>query len=47
MFEWGEVFDRVVFWKAFDREVGKIIGHSIWLWGASRRVFILEGGVAD
>jgi len=29
MFEGSEVFDRKVFRKAFDRKVGKIIGHSI------------------
>ncbi len=46
-FEWGEFFDREVFWKAFDREVGKIVGHSMWLWGVDRRVLILIGMVAD
>ena len=46
-FEGSEVFDREVFWKAFDREVGKIIGHSMWLWGVDRRVLILIGMVAD
>ena len=30
-FEWGEVFNGEVFWKAFDGEVGKIVGHSIRL----------------
>ena len=28
-FEGSEVFGREVFWKAFDREAGKIVGHSI------------------
>ena len=28
-FEGSKFFDREVFWKAFDREVGKIVGHSI------------------
>ncbi len=29
--EGSEVFNREVFWKAFDGEVGKIVGHSIRL----------------
>ena len=29
MFEGSEFFDREVFRKAFDREAGKIVGHSI------------------
>ncbi len=33
LFKWGEVFDREVFWELFDREAGKIIGHSIESWG--------------
>ena len=28
-FERGEIFSREIFWKAFDREVGKIVGHSM------------------
>jgi len=28
-FEGSEVLDREVFWEAFDREAGKIVGHSI------------------
>ena len=28
-FEGSEVFDGEVFWEAFDRETGKIVGHSI------------------
>jgi len=28
-FEGSKFFDREVFWKAFDREAGKIVGHSI------------------
>ncbi len=31
VFEWGEVFNGEVFWKVFDGEVGKIVGHSIRL----------------
>ena len=27
VFEWGEVFDGEVLWEAFNREVGKIVGH--------------------
>jgi len=29
VFEGSKVLDREVFWKAFDREAGKIVGHSI------------------
>ncbi len=46
-FEGGEVFDREIFWKAFDREVGKIVGHSIESWGVIPRVFIRGGDDAD
>ncbi len=28
-FEGSEVFSGKVFWEAFDRETGKIVGHSI------------------
>jgi len=28
-FEGSEVFDWEVFWKLFDGETGKIVGHSI------------------
>ncbi len=28
-FEGSEVLSGEVFWKAFDREAGKIVGHSI------------------
>ncbi len=28
-FEGSEVFGRKVFWEAFDRKAGKIVGHSI------------------
>jgi len=41
-FEGSEIFDREVFWKAFDREVGKIVGHSIESWGRVPRVFICD-----
>jgi len=46
-FEWGEVFGREVFWKAFDRKAGKIVGHSIESWGRVFRVFIGVRGGAD
>ncbi len=46
-FERGEVFDRKVFWKLFDREAGKIIGHSIESGGVVWRVFIHDGRGAD
>jgi len=39
-FEDGEVFDGEVFWKAFDRKAGKIVGHSIERCGEASRVFI-------
>jgi len=34
-FEGSKLFDMEVFREAFDREAGKIVGHSMWLWGAS------------
>ena len=46
-FEGSEVFSREVFWKAFDREVGKIVGHSIESWGEVLRVFICVWDDAD
>ena len=46
-FEWGKLFNGEVAWKAFDREAGKIVGHSIQLWGASRSVLILVEWAAD
>jgi len=46
-FERGEVFNREVFWELFDREAGKIIGHSIESWGFTCRVFISVWGDAD
>jgi len=39
-FEGSEVFGGEVFWKAFDREAGKIVGHSMESWGRILRVFI-------
>ncbi len=39
-FEDGKVFDREVFWEAFDRKAGKIVGHSIERCGEGLRVFI-------
>ncbi len=41
-FEGSEVFDGEVCWKAFDRKVGKIVGHSIESWGEVLRVFICD-----
>jgi len=46
-FEGSEVFDGEVFWKAFDRKVGKIVRHSIESWGIVLRVFICGRGSAD
>jgi len=46
-FERSEVLDREVFWKAFDREAGKIVGHSMESWGRALRVFICDWGGAD
>jgi len=46
-FERGKVFNREVLGKAFDREAGRIVGHSIQFWGVSWRVLILVGGVTD
>ena len=47
MFEWGELFSREVFWESFNREAGKIVGHSTRIWGLVHRAFICLGGVAD
>ncbi len=44
-FEGSKVFDGEVFWKAFDRKAGSIVGHSIEGWGEASRVFIC--GLAD
>ena len=46
-FKGSKVFDWEVFWKAFDRKAGKIVGHSIKSWGFARRVFIGIWGDAD
>ncbi len=46
-FEDGEVFDWEVFWEAFDRKAGKIVGHSIERWGEALRVFIRDWDGAD
>ena len=40
--EGSEVFSREIFWKAFDREAGKIVGHLIERWGEALRVFICD-----
>ncbi len=47
LFKRGEVFNREVFWKLFDREAGKIVGHSIESWGFIWRVFIRDRDGAD
>ncbi len=47
MFEWGELFSREVFWESFDREVGKIVGHSMGFWRLAQRVLIRVGMGAD
>jgi len=47
VFEWSKFFNREVFWKAFDREVGKIIGHLMGFWRLNRRVFMCPRSVAD
>ena len=46
-FEWSEVFKGEVFWKVFDWEVGKIVGHLMEVWRLVQRVLICVGGVAD
>ncbi len=46
-FEGGKFFEGEVFWKAFDREARKIVGHSIESWGDTLRVFICVWGDAD
>ena len=47
VFEGSEIFGREVFWEAFDREAGKIVGHSIRSWGRFFRVFIYAWDSAD
>ena len=39
-FEGSKFFSGEVFWKAFDREAGKIVGHSIERCGEASRVFM-------
>ncbi len=46
-FEGGKFFSGEVFWKAFDRETGKIVGHSIESLKGVLRVFIRGRGDAD
>jgi len=46
-FEGGKLLDGEVFWKAFDREAGRIVGHSIERWGEALRVFICSWDSAD
>ncbi len=46
-FEGSEVFNGEVFRKLFNREAGKIVGHSIESWGFVWGVFIPGGDGAD
>ena len=46
-FEGSEIFDRELFWEAFDWETGKIVGHSIETLGNILRVFIHGRDGAD
>jgi len=46
-FEGSEAFDREVFWKAFDGEARRIVGHSIESWGDAPRGLIHGGDDAD
>ncbi len=46
-FEGSEILEGKIFWKAFDREAGKIVGHSIESWGEALRVFICDWDGAD
>ncbi len=47
VFEGSELFDRKVFREAFDREAGKIVGHSIQFWSIDCAPFIPFVFVAD
>jgi len=46
-FEGSKVLSREIFWKACDRKAGRIVGHSIEVWGEVLRVFICVWGSAD
>ncbi len=46
-FEGSELFDRKVFRKAFDWEVGKIVGHLMCFWSVDRIPFNSFPFVAD
>ncbi len=46
-FEWGKFFKGEVLWEMFDREAGKVVGHSIENWGFVWRVLIRVGSDAD
>jgi len=46
-FEGSEIFSGEVFRKAFDREAGKIVGHSMERCGEALRVLIDVWGGAD
>ncbi len=46
-FEGSELFDRKVLREAFDREVGKIVGHSMCFWSVDRVPFNPFSLVAD
>ncbi len=47
MFEGSELFDRKVFRELFDREVGKIVGHSMYFWSVDHVPFNSFPFVAD
>jgi len=46
-FEGSEVFNGEVFGELFDREAGKIVGHSIENWGFVQGVFMGDRDSAD
>ncbi len=46
-FEGSKFFKGEIFWEAFDRKAGKIVGHSIESWGDALRVFICVWDDAD
>ncbi len=47
MFEGSELFNRKVFREVFDREAGKIVGHSMCFWSIDRVPFNSFPFVAD
>ena len=46
-FEGSELFDRKVLREMFDREVGKIIGHSMCFWSVGPALFNSFVSAAD